>query len=76
MISHDKARTAIQESDLIGRRDMKNGPYIIINDYIAQRERLELAIKRVLNLTKHPYFPEIKDLPAWQEALAELEEVR
>ena len=31
---------------------------------------------RMMELTKHPYFPEIKDLPAWQEALAELEEVR
>ena len=76
MISHDKAREAIRDTDLIGRRNIRNGPYIVVNDYISQRQRIELAVKRVLNLTKHPYFPEVKDLPAWSEALAELEEIR
>jgi hypothetical protein len=73
MNSHELARKAIREEDLIGRRFLRGGEYIILNDYISQQERLALLVSRIINLSHHPYFPEIPDLPAWKEAIAELE---
>lgn len=73
MTKHERAREAIKDADLIGRRNMRNGEYIIVADYIQKMERLELAAKRILNLSNHPLFPEVNDFPAWEQAKAELE---
>lgn len=32
-------------------------------------------LRRLINLTDHPYFPLVRDLPAWQELLAEARKV-
>lgn len=42
-----------------------------VSPSIGQEEALRNVLRKLVNLAGHPYFPEVKDLPAWAEAIQE-----
>lgn len=38
-------------------------------------EELRSVLRKLTNLAGHPYFPEVKDLPAWAEAIQEARDI-
>jgi hypothetical protein len=64
--------------------DQRDGVYLDwnSNDHLATvygfristnigKEELRNVLRKLVNLAGHPYFPEVKDLPAWGDAIQE-----